>query len=45
MSRVAPGAISPEMLSGFHENDETLAMQYATDITLIKKNGAESGKV
>ena len=45
MSRVAPGAISLEMLNGFHENDEKLAMQYATDTTLIKKNGAKPGKV
>ncbi|MDR2570503.1 MAG: DUF1062 domain-containing protein [Oscillospiraceae bacterium] len=38
-----PGAISPELLRGFHENDADLAKYYAADITLIKRNGAELG--
>jgi len=45
LSRVAPGAIPPELLRGFHENDTDFAMIYATDKTLIKRNGAEPGQV
>ena len=45
LSRVAPGTIPPEMLRGFHDNNTDLAMIYATDKTLIKRNGAEPGQV
>ena len=44
-SRVAPGAIPAELLRGFHENNTDLAMIYATDKALIKRNGAEPGRV
>ena len=42
LSRVAPGSISPTLLRGFYDNDPGLAMSYATDISLIKRNGAET---
>ena len=44
LSRVTPGAILPELLRGFHENDTDLAMTYATDKALLKRNGAEPGQ-
>lgn len=42
-SRVNPHCLSPNLLQGFHANDFELAMQYATDAALIKRNGAELG--
>ena len=44
LSRVASGAIPPELLCGFLDNDTELAIRYATDIALIKRNGAEPGQ-
>lgn len=43
LSRVNPRALSPELLQGFHANDVELAMRYATDAALLKRNGAEPG--
>jgi len=41
LSRVSPLSIPPELLRGFHENDPDIALSYANDIALIKKNGAK----
>lgn len=43
LSRVNPAALPPDLLHGFHSNEERLAMRYATDMALIKRNGAEPG--
>ncbi len=43
MSRVNPRALPPDLLQGFHANDGELAIRYATDASLLKKNGAEPG--
>ncbi|MVB13038.1 hypothetical protein CAFE_37920 [Caprobacter fermentans] len=43
MSRVNPHAPAPDLLQGFHSNDEDLAMRWATDTALLKRNGAEPG--
>lgn len=43
MSRVSRRSLPPGLLRGFHENDRELAMRYATDAGLIKRNGAEPG--
>ena len=43
LSRVAPRSIPTDTLRGFHENDSGLAMRYAADTALIKRNGAEPG--
>lgn len=40
-SRVSPQQIGTDLLERFHSNEETLAMQYAMDISLLHKNGAE----
>lgn len=40
-SRVSPQRLRPALLERFHGNDEILAMQYAMDISLLQKNGAE----
>jgi len=42
-SRVNPNAIPPDLLDGLHKNDPALARQYASDVSLIKRNGAETG--
>lgn len=42
-SRVNPHSLAPALLHGFHTNDSKLAMQYATDSSLAKRNGAELG--
>ena len=44
LSRVAPQSIPPDQLRGFYENDPDLALRYATDATLIKRNGAQPGQ-
>ena len=41
LSRVAPRSIPFGLLSGFHENDAELAELYASDVELIRRNGAE----
>lgn len=41
LSRVNPRTLAPELLHGFHTNDGELAMRYATDMALLKRNGAE----
>jgi Uncharacterized protein conserved in bacteria len=41
LSRVNPCSIPTETLHQFHENNFELAVQYAADINLVKKNGAE----
>lgn len=43
LSRVNPATLPPDLLHGFHINDDRLAMRYATDMELIKRNGAEPG--
>ncbi|MCL2249904.1 MAG: DUF1062 domain-containing protein [Oscillospiraceae bacterium] len=43
LSRVNPSSIHPETLRKFLANDSALALHYATDIPLIKKNGGEPG--
>lgn len=43
LSRLSPRAISVDLLRGFHENDPDLAIRYATDVALIKRNGATLG--
>lgn len=39
-SRVNPGSLPPGLLSRFHGNDPSLAMQYAMDTGFLRKNGA-----
>lgn len=41
LSRVNPRALPSDLLQGFHANDGELAMLYATDAALLKRNGAE----
>ena len=41
LSRITTGSIPQDLLDGFHENDIELAKHYASDVTLIKRNGAE----
>ena len=41
LSRISPRSIPSDLLQGFHNNDSDLALQYATDMGLIKRNGAE----
>lgn len=41
LSRSPAHSIPPALLSGFHGNDYSLAMRYAADAALIKRNGAE----
>ena len=43
LSRVNPRSIPQKTLEGFHSNDAGLAMRYASDVALIKKNGGEPG--
>ena len=43
LSHVNPHSILPETLAGFHDNDPDLALCYASDVPLIKKNGGEPG--
>ena len=40
-SRVNPGNLPPGMLSRFHSNDPSLAMQYAMDTGFLRLNGAQ----
>ncbi len=40
-SRVSPQSLDPQILDGFHNNDEGLAERYAMDIRMLQKNGAE----
>lgn len=42
-SRVNPQSIKPELLEGFHSNDQGLANRYAADPGFLRKNGAELG--
>jgi len=42
-SRINPQSLSPELLEQFHTNDSKLAEQYAMDIELLRRNGAEVG--
>ena len=35
--------LPPDLLEGFHTNDGELAMRYATDAALLKRNGSEPG--
>lgn len=42
-SRINPKSIAPEILDGFHSNNEELAKRYAMDTELIRRNGAEVG--
>ena len=41
LSRAAPHTIPPKLLHGFHTNDPELALRYALDASLVKRNGAE----
>ena len=41
LSRVTTGSIPQDLLAGFHDNDIELAKHYASDVALIKRNGAE----
>ena len=43
LSRVSPQSIPPELLESFHDNDAAVAMIYASDVALIKRNGGEPG--
>lgn len=40
-SRVSPQKLGAALLEQFHSNDKNLAAQYAMDISLLKRNGAE----
>lgn len=40
-SRVSPQRIGTDLLERFHSNDESLAMQYAMDVSLLHRNGVE----
>lgn len=40
-SRISPQKLGKGLLERFHNNDRTLAMQYAMDIALLQRNGAE----
>lgn len=40
-SRISPQRLGVTLLERFHSNDEILALQYAMDISLLQKNGAE----
>lgn len=40
-SRISPQRLGAALLERFHANDEALVMQYAMDISLLQKNGAE----
>lgn len=42
-SRINPQSLSPELLEQFHTNDSNLVEQYAMDIELLRRNGAEVG--
>lgn len=43
LSRVNPASLPKDLLHGFHTNDPALAMRYATDAALLKRNGAVPG--
>lgn len=43
LSRVNPHSILPETLWKFHGNDPELALHYASNAPLIKKNGGDPG--
>ncbi|MCL2842574.1 MAG: DUF1062 domain-containing protein [Oscillospiraceae bacterium] len=43
LSRVNPHSILPETLRRFLDNDPDLALRYASDVSLIKRNGGEPG--
>lgn len=40
-SRISPQKLDASLLERFHKNDELLAVQYAMDLSLLRKNGAE----
>lgn len=40
-SRISPQKLDASLLERFHKNDELLAVQYAMDLSLVQKNGAE----
>lgn len=40
-SRVSPQKLGAALLERFHSNDKALAMQYAMDLSLLRKNGVE----
>ncbi|QDR79518.1 DUF1062 domain-containing protein [Sporomusa termitida] len=42
-SRIKPQSLSPELLEQFYTNDSKLVEQYAMDIELLRRNGAEAG--
>lgn len=42
-SRVNPQSLSQKLLEQFHTNDSNLVEQYAMDVELLRRNGAEVG--
>lgn len=42
-SRINPKSIAPEVLEGFHDNNEELVTGYAMDMEVISKNGVGVG--
>lgn len=42
-SRINPKSLGTELLELFHSNDAALAVKYAMDVDLLRKNGAEAG--
>ncbi|MCC0629659.1 MULTISPECIES: DUF1062 domain-containing protein [unclassified Clostridioides] len=42
-SRINPKNLNPEILEQFHTNDENLVKQYAMNVELLHRNGAEAG--
>lgn len=43
LSRISPKSLDPELLERFHNNNETVANQYAMDIENLRRNGGEIG--
>lgn len=41
-SRISPQRLGTALLERFYRNDEALAMQYAMDVALLKRNGVET---
>lgn len=44
LSRITPQSLPADVLQGFYKNDSILAMRYATDTALIKRNGGTPGQ-
>jgi hypothetical protein len=42
-SRINPKSLSNELLEQFHRNDSILAENYAMNVELLRRNGAEAG--